>query len=135
MANSSSMHEPFRLWPIRSAPIVPTRSVAGRTLMLLVAIMTFLSAVTLGAVVMVQKSAVGWSADVGREVTIQIRPVDGEVVDSNLRTAEALRDFSEYQLIAYGVAIVVVVTVLPDGIVGGLRRLWAGLAGLRRRRA
>jgi branched-chain amino acid transport system permease protein len=49
--------------------------------------------------------------------------------------AEALRDFSEYQLIAYGVAIVIVVTVLPDGIVGGVRRLGIALWGMRRRRA
>ena len=74
----------------RAAPIVPERSVAGRTLMLLIAIMAFLSAVTLGGVVLVQKSAIAWSADVGREVTIQIRPVEGEVMDSNLRTAVAL---------------------------------------------
>ncbi|HEY0919433.1 cell division protein FtsX [Devosia sp.] len=74
----------------RAAPIVPERSVAGRTLVLLVAIMTFLSAVTLGGVVLVQKSAIAWSADVGREVTIQIRPVEGEVMESNLRTAVAL---------------------------------------------
>jgi len=74
----------------RTAAIVPARSVAGRTLMLLIAIMTFLSGVTLGGVVLVQKSAVAWSADVGREVTIQIRPVEGEVMESNLRTAVAL---------------------------------------------
>ncbi len=71
----------------KSAPIVPERSVAGRTLMLLIAIMTFLSAVTLGGVVLVQKSAIAWSSDVGREVTIQIRPVAGEVMESNLRLA------------------------------------------------
>ena len=76
----------------RSAPIVPERSVAGRTLVLLVAIMTFLSGVTLGAVVLVQKSAIAWSSDVGREVTIQIRPVEGEVMESNLRTAVALAE-------------------------------------------
>ncbi|HWA19245.1 MAG TPA: ABC transporter permease [Devosia sp.] len=76
----------------RAAPIVPERSVAGRTLMLLIAIMTFLSGVTLGAVVIVQKSAVAWSSDVGREVTIQIRPVEGEVMESNLRTAVALAE-------------------------------------------
>ena len=57
--------------PKRTAPIVPERSVAGRTLVLLIAIMTFLSGVTLGGVVLVQKSAVAWSADVGREVTNQ----------------------------------------------------------------
>lgn len=76
----------------RAAAIVPERSVAGRTLLLLIAIMTFLSAVTLGGVVLVQKSAIAWSADVGREVTIQIRPVEGEVMDSNLRTAVALAE-------------------------------------------
>lgn len=82
---------PFRL-PLgkRVAPIVPDKSVAGRTLLLLIAIMTFLSAVTLGGVMLVQKSAVAWSAEVGREVTIQIRPIAGEVMESNLRTAVSL---------------------------------------------
>lgn len=77
---------------VRTAPIVPERSVAGRTLVLLIAIMTFLSGVTLGGVVLVQKSAIAWSSDVGREVTIQIRPVEGEVMESNLRTAVALAE-------------------------------------------
>jgi len=70
--------------------IVPEYSIAGNTLMLLIAIMTFLSCVTLGGVILVQKSAIAWSADVGREVTIQIRPIQGEVMESNLRTAVAL---------------------------------------------
>jgi branched-chain amino acid transport system permease protein len=47
--------------------------------------------------------------------------------------AESLRDFSEYQLIAYGIAIVLVVTLLPDGIVGGVRRLFVLVTGPRRR--
>lgn len=81
-----------RLIPGRkgAAPIVPEKSVAGRTLLLLITIMSFLSAVTLGGVVLVQKSAIAWSADTGREVTIQIRPVEGEVMESNLRTAVSL---------------------------------------------
>lgn len=75
-----------------TAPIVPERSVAGRTLLLMITIMSFLSAVTLGGVVLVQKSAIAWSADVGREVTIQIRPVEGEVMETNLRTAVSLAE-------------------------------------------
>jgi cell division transport system permease protein len=75
-----------------AAPIVPEKSVAGRTLLLMITIMGFLSAVTLGGVVLVQKSAIAWSADVGREVTIQIRPVAGEVMESNLRTAVSLAE-------------------------------------------
>lgn len=72
--------------------IVPERSVSGRTLMLLIGIMTFLSCVTFGAVALVQQSAVAWSADVGREVTIQIRPIEGEVMESNLRIAVELAE-------------------------------------------
>ncbi|HVY51107.1 MAG TPA: ABC transporter permease [Devosia sp.] len=78
--------------PRRATAIVPERSVAGRTLVLLIAIMTFLSGVTLGGVVLVQKSAIAWSSDVGREVTIQIRPMQGEVMESNIRTAIALAE-------------------------------------------
>src|SRR5690348_16689780 len=78
--------------PKRTTAIVPERSVAGRTLVLLIAIMTFLSGVTLGGVVLVQKSAIAWSSDVGRQVTIQIRPIEGEVMDSNIRTAIALAE-------------------------------------------
>lgn len=86
------MSEGIRLNFSRPNPIVPAQSVAGRTLMLLIGIMTFLSCVTFGGVLLVQKSAMGWSADVGRELTIQVRPLDGEVIDSNLRLAVSLSE-------------------------------------------
>lgn len=70
--------------------IVPRSSIAGRTLALLVAIMTFLSCVTFGAVYLVQNSAVAWSSEVGREITIQLQPVDGDEMTSNVRTAISL---------------------------------------------
>ena len=89
----------------RAAPIVPERSVAGRTLVLLIAIMTFLSGVTLGGVVLVQKSALAWSSDVGREVTIQIRPVEGEVMESNIRTAIALAEATPGVSRAYAISV------------------------------
>ncbi len=89
----------------RAAPIVPERSVAGRTLVLLIAIMTFLSGVTLGGVVLVQKSAIAWSSDVGREVTIQLRPVEGEVMESNIRTAIALAEATPGVARAYVLSI------------------------------
>lgn len=73
-------------------PIVPSHSMASRTLMLLIAIMTFLSCVTFGGVVLVQKSAVAWSSEVGRELTIQIQPISGELMDANLRLAETIAE-------------------------------------------
>ena len=71
-------------------PIVPAQSISGRTLVLLIAIMSFLSSITLGGVILIQKSAIAWSSDVGREVTIQISPVEGELMDANLRLAESI---------------------------------------------
>jgi cell division transport system permease protein len=67
--------------------------------------MTFLSGVTLGGVVLVQKSAIAWSSDVGREVTIQIRPVEGEVMDSNIRTVIALAEATPGVLSAHALSL------------------------------
>ncbi len=76
----------------RLTPIVPIRSVSSHTLLLLIAIMTFLSSITLGAVILIQKSAIAWSSDVGSELTIQIFPIEGEMMDANLRLAETIAE-------------------------------------------
>jgi cell division transport system permease protein len=68
-------------------PIVPRGSIAGRSLTAVVAIMTFLAVITTGAVLIVVKSANDWQSDVGREVTIQIRPVAGRNIETDVRTA------------------------------------------------
>ena len=59
------------------SPIVPRGSVAGRALTSVVAIMTFLACLTLGAVSLVQHTAATWQSQISHEATIQIRPVDG----------------------------------------------------------
>ena len=66
---------PVTLRPM--APIVPPVNVSGRALMVVIAIMSFLCAVTLGAVTMVQEKAEAWQGDVSREITIQIKPEEG----------------------------------------------------------
>ena len=69
------------------APIVPSNSLTGRSLAAVVAIMTFLAAVTTGAAMMFVGAASEWQSDVGREVTIQVRPVPGHDIDADLRKA------------------------------------------------
>src|SRR5277367_4895362 len=68
-------------------PIVPSDSLAGRSLAAVVAIMTFLAALTTGAVMMVVGAASDWQSDVGREVTIQVRPVSGRDIEADVRAA------------------------------------------------
>src|ERR1700739_1354520 len=63
------------------SPIVPRASIAGRALVAVVAIMTFLASLTTGAVLLVRAAANEWQADVAREVTIEIRPVAGQDIE------------------------------------------------------
>jgi len=76
-----------------TSPIVPARSVAGRALLFVIAIMTFLSCLTVGAVTLVNAAAGDWQSDISREITIQIRPVEGQdmlsKLDEAVRIAEA----------------------------------------------
>ena len=55
-------------------PIVPDDTIAGRALVAVVAIMTFLASLTTGAVMLVRAAAGDWQSEVAREVTIQVRP-------------------------------------------------------------
>jgi len=74
-------------WPQTTNPIVPSDSIAGRALVSVIAIMTFLAAVTLGAVVLVRGAAGEWQSAVAREVTIQLLPAQGHDVDADVRKA------------------------------------------------
>ncbi|PPE79234.1 ABC transporter permease [Kaistia algarum] len=60
-----------------AGPIVPAGSIAGRSLTIVVAIMSFLACLTLGAVTLVRDASLDWQSDITREITIQVRPVEG----------------------------------------------------------
>ncbi len=66
------------------SPIVPRGSIAGRALVAVVAIMTFLACITTGAVLLVRASASEWQADVASEITIQVRPVAGRDIERDV---------------------------------------------------
>src|SRR5262245_31695379 len=80
---------------VRKAAIVPKKSIAGRALVAVVAIMTFLASLTTGAVMLVRTAASEWQSDVSREVTIQVRPIEGRDIEAEInRAAEIARKFS-----------------------------------------
>lgn len=108
--------------PLRSGQsIVPRETVAGTALVFVIAIMTFLACLTLGAVSMVNTSATKWQNDISREVTIQIRPFD------DLEMEQAIKDASQIALTFDGVAKV---TALNDTETARLLEPWLG-AGLQ----
>jgi cell division transport system permease protein len=71
--------------PHTEASIVPADSISGRALLAVIAIMTFLAALTLGAVVLVRSASGDWQSAVAREVSIQLRPTDGRDIEADLR--------------------------------------------------
>jgi cell division transport system permease protein len=73
--------------PRGETPIVPKGSIAGRALVAVIAIMTFLASLTTGAVMLVRSSALEWQSDVAREVTIQVRPAAGKNLDEEVAHA------------------------------------------------
>src|SRR6201993_3718523 len=66
------------------SPIVPPASIAGRALVAVVAIMTFLASLTTGAVLLISASATQWQSDVASEITIQVRPLAGRNLDKDV---------------------------------------------------
>src|SRR5256884_3592805 len=74
------------------SPIVPRASIAGRALVAVVAIMTFLASLTTGAVLLVSASAAEWQSEVASEITVQVRPVAGRDLErDSAAVTEAVR--------------------------------------------
>ena len=101
MSTSESFDSATESWPDRDAasaigtrrgptPIVPSDSIAGRSLSAVVAIMTFLAALAAGAAMLVASAASSWQSEVAREITIQVRPILGRDLDADVATATAI---------------------------------------------
>jgi len=73
-----------------AAPIVPPGTIAGYALTIVIAIMSFLACLTIGAVTVVRDASNDWQSDIAREVTIQIRPIDGVDMAQQIDKAVAL---------------------------------------------
>jgi cell division transport system permease protein len=70
--------------------LVPAGTVAGNALTVVIAIMSFLACLTLGAVTLVRDASRDWQLDIQREVTIQVRPLDGVDLETEAAKAAAL---------------------------------------------
>jgi cell division transport system permease protein len=76
--------------PDAPAPIVPEGNLAGSALMFVIAIMTFLASLTVGAVSIVRDTASTWQSQISREATIQIRPAPDLDMNTALETARGI---------------------------------------------
>ncbi len=89
MPDDSTQARPEKL---RETPLLAAGSIAGRALVIVVAIMTFLASMTAGTVELVASASSSWRSDIARESTIQIRPRPGRDMERDVaRAAELAR--------------------------------------------
>ncbi|PLW78055.1 cell division protein FtsX [Cohaesibacter celericrescens] len=102
----------------RPGPIVPKGTIAGHSLMLVIAIMSFLAALTVAAVTIISDATRDWQSDISRGATIQIRQVDGIDIETELAKAITIARQSP------GISSA---TVLSASESGALLEPWLGL--------
>jgi cell division transport system permease protein len=80
-------------------PLIPADTIAGRALVVVVAIMTFLACITAGGAILVADASRGWRSEVARDLTIQIKPTGAEDLDALVEkvaaAAQATPDVAE----------------------------------------
>jgi cell division transport system permease protein len=74
----------------KDMPLVPISSIAGRALVTVIAIMTFLGSLTAGSAILIAGASQDWRQSVAREMTIQVRPMAGHDIDAEVAKAAAI---------------------------------------------
>lgn len=97
--------------------VVPRASVAGRSLVFVVAIITALASLTLGAVALVADRADAWAADVSREATVQVRP--RAELDMEVALADIVR-------LARATPGIEAAEIVPEDVAAELLEPWLG---------
>lgn len=101
----------------KDMPLVPISSIAGRALVTVIAIMTFLGSLTAGSALLISAASRDWRQSVAREMTIQVRPMPGRDIEAEVAKAAG---------IARGTAGVDAVTVFDKAEAERLLEPWLG---------
>jgi cell division transport system permease protein len=76
----------------RQGSLVPQRSIAGRSLVMVIAIMTFLACLAAGAAHLVSRAVADWTGAIVSEMSIEVRPMPGRDIEADVAAAaEAAR--------------------------------------------
>ena len=98
-------------------PIVPAGNVAGRALVFVIAIMTFLACLAEGSAALARSAAATWAGDVRAGATIQIAPTDVSDIDRAVSIAQAF---------ALSVAGVMEAEIVDSGDAAAMLEPWLG---------
>ena len=85
-AGSDAAAEPIK----KNMPLVPSDSIAGRALVTVIAIMTFLAAFVVGLGVLFHNASSEWTDSISHEMTIQVRPAPNVDLDDASQKAASI---------------------------------------------
>lgn len=74
----------------RPEPIIPPKAAPLRMLTMAMAVMCYLAVLAAGGLVLINRSVQAWTGDLSREITVQLREVQGRNLDEDLAKAEAI---------------------------------------------
>jgi cell division transport system permease protein len=105
----------------RPEPIIPARAAPLRTLTIAMTVMCYLASLAAGSLILINRSVDAWTGDLAREVTVQIREVEGSrKIDDEIAKAVAVLGATE------GVTSV---AILDEQVARKLLEPWLGEAG------
>ena len=70
--------------------ILPAQTRSGRSLTIVVSAMCYLAVLAVIANILINGAVSAWTSDIARQVTVQIKPVDGEDMNVQIETALAI---------------------------------------------
>lgn len=87
IATFGSQEKPISNAPTSLSPIIPRGTIIGKSILAIIIAMCFLASLAIVSLILVQSSVDGWTADIGRQATVQIIPSPERDLDSDIQTA------------------------------------------------
>ncbi len=73
--------------PRRQSAVIPRSQPAIRTLMIAMSVMCYLASLAIGGLILINRAVDSWTTDMAREVTVQVRPLEGHDLEAELARA------------------------------------------------
>jgi len=86
-ASASGWARPRRQTPRRQSAVIPRSQPAMRTLMIAISVMCYLASLAIGGLILINRAVDSWTTDMAREVTVQVRPLEGHDLEAQLARA------------------------------------------------
>src|SRR5262245_47473325 len=74
----------------RPESIIPPHAAPLRTLVMAMAVMCYLAVLAAGGLVLINRSVEAWTGDLAREITVQIREIEGRNMEQDLARAASI---------------------------------------------